>query len=411
MSTIRDPRQGPLSGMALLPFQFRPSYTPPQIAERCLTIVHKEEEEWNNGCGGFKDDQLNPFESVGIKVLRPEDLPDDKLRAVQIADQPPADEHLQVKTRFTSVVKPCDETTTSLPELSDETLASVIDMNCCGMRDSGVLVFRACWNGIEVFIKLYPLPEAMLQFESEKTAYTAFRNAYEKAPKCLPICYGWRRNPSPLFPDVDPQAESVIIMLEYLRGEPVTSESIKEPIVFDALEALAAVHLAGVIHMDVKPEHFLIVRDVGNRSSSDDPAHSDEQLGYKVVIIDFDCSDLPLGIPWAWGGRWRRHGTCFSICVPGYERVRELRDCRTPSAALSYSWSLRIAVSRYQLMLTAALCIELAAGDKRATGSSALPNERRTSTNSPGSTGRFSNPNAADDQWVPTPLSHRPKLH
>ena len=130
-------------------------------------------------------------------------------------------------------------------------------------------------------------PSALVDpMTSETTAYGLLRRAQTPS---IPHCYG-RIKPlqiSELLPDVDLARYAPVfserlaenggycaaLLIEDLPGVPATAETLTPRVLEKALQALAGIHAAGVLHFDIAPRNLLVSQD-----------------GESVWWIDFDVS-------------------------------------------------------------------------------------------------------------------------
>ncbi|EJU00424.1 hypothetical protein DACRYDRAFT_16890 [Dacryopinax primogenitus] len=112
------------------------------------------------------------------------------------------------------------------------------------------------------------------RFCTERAVYAAFRHAYETNPESLPRCYGWRQNIPPDSMLGNLVAGYAILVTEFVDGASLAGMPISKELKYAALRAMIDVLAAGVVHLDIKPEHF-VIRPVP---------------GTHVVVIDFDCA-------------------------------------------------------------------------------------------------------------------------
>ena len=121
---------------------------------------------------------------------------------------------------------------------------------------------------------------------SETVAYGMLSSAQTPS---VPHCYGWikPRKISKFLPHVDLERYAPVflealtenenrcaaVLIEEVPGLPATAETLTPPLLDQALQALAGIHAAGVLHCDTVPRNLLVSHD-----------------GKSVWWIDFDFS-------------------------------------------------------------------------------------------------------------------------
>ncbi|EJU01415.1 hypothetical protein DACRYDRAFT_116582 [Dacryopinax primogenitus] len=187
--------------------------------------------------------------------------------------------------------------TLCLPKLSDESLRTLAIVEVFNSGEN--FTARASLNGQEVFVKGFSLPENEENYENEKAAYTAFLSAYTTWPKYIPRYYGSCDVVAVASPDRSIQ-EYAIMVLEFIDGADLTTESITETLAVQTLGALHVAHTALVLPLDIELRHFIVRTDndqLMKKGTVDSTRAGTSEFKYdelpdvdKVVLVDFDRS-------------------------------------------------------------------------------------------------------------------------